>query len=129
MLRGKGDTPTDASETTEAPSGLHGDGAPEGTRSVPTVVKTVLLVAFASTLYTALTLVRTGRGGTRQPAGLSGSGDEGDLRTTFRQLNMMGFEESDERGGEWRTCRAYNEGSLAPDKKVCAVNSIMLPQQ
>lgn len=36
----------------------------------------------------------------------------------FRQLNLMGFEREDGEGGEWKTCRSYEEEALTPHKQV-----------
>lgn len=53
--------------------------------------------------------------GVRQP---KNSRKEGTPGRRYRQLNMMGFERGDGEGGEWETCRSYEEEKLAPHKKV-----------
>lgn len=112
------------SEASNTLSRGDGDGDDLGARSAPSVVKLVLVVAIVSSLCTALVTgkVRGGRhpfGRGEPDGGRGGAWERANLRKKFRQLDMMGFEESNGQGGEWRTCRAYEESGLGPDKKVC----------
>lgn len=85
---------------------------------MPSAVKLVVVVGLVSVLYTALVIMGNGRGRTRTADGPR-AGDSENLRRTFRKLSMMGYEEGDGQGGEWRTCRSYQEDKLGPHKKVC----------
>lgn len=80
-------------------------------------------------LYISFNVAQQGRhdGSTTAPAAIVGAdtrrryGDAegvGAGRPTFRELNMIGFERDSGEGGEWRTCRAYEEGELAQHKTV-----------
>ncbi len=109
----------------DAPTTRAGDGEPaRELPSAPSLLRLVFVVVLVSTLYTTLVVLRDGGGGTSPtalraegwPEGSSGGGSK--LRSTFRQLHMMGFEEGSEQGGEWRTCKAYAESELPPHKKV-----------
>lgn len=66
--------------------------------------------------------VRVGAGGVLGGGGTviggGGEGKEWGLRRRFRQLSMLGFESEGGKGGEWKTCRAFEETGLAPHKKV-----------
>lgn len=116
-LRGGG-----AAGSPEASARRGADGEPAHglLPSAPSALKLVFVVALVTTLYTTLVVLREGGGGGgRSPVlQLRASSGRSELRSTFRQLSMMGFEEGDGLGGEWRTCRAYEEDKLAPHKKV-----------
>lgn len=101
-------------------------------RSAPSVMKVGIALTMVWALYATLLLVVSGRERpepgrqavqpTSDPTMLAADDAEDlkrhPLRNSFRQLNMMGFEEGNGQGGEWTTCRAYNEAELGPDKKV-----------
>lgn len=122
-------------EEPEATSRLDGDGGVEGMRSAPSAVKLVLVfVGCVSTLYTTLDVVGKvlAHGGTHHQQnqretsrklnvvlGLEeGNGERENLRSTYRELSLMGFEEDNGQGGEWLTCRAYQDDELSPHKTV-----------
>lgn len=111
-------------ETPEMPTTRGGNGEQaRGLPSAPSLLRLVFVVVLVSTLYTTLVVLREGGGGTSSQAlravgQRQSSGDGSKLRSTFRQLHMMGFEEDSGRSGEWRTCRAYAESELPPHKKV-----------
>lgn len=91
---------------------------------------------FGCSLYAAFLAGRGQRGGAPGGHTLSVGGDGIATATTttvvparaegrgerkgqsFRQLNAIGFEKGDGTGGEWKTCRAYQEDKLAPHKRV-----------
>lgn len=134
--RGGAGLPEAAASQTPPSSRLHGDDETAGARSAPSAVKPVLMVALALTLFAAIVLVGNARGGTQavelrassgSNAGASG-GRGTDLRRSFRRLSMMGFEEGSGQDGEWRTCRAYEESTLGPHKKVRVFRRIHVVQ-
>ncbi|CAB1112329.1 unnamed protein product [Ectocarpus sp. CCAP 1310/34] len=113
------------------PAGRLLDRAP----SAPSVMKLGVALTMVWALYATLLLAVSGRERAEpvlpalQPTSdlttLLAAGHAADpkppkphlLRNSFRQLNMMGFEEGSGHGGEWITCRAYKEAELGPDKK------------
>lgn len=107
---------------------------------MPFVVKLIIPLAFGSVLYTALfvsqrggedTAAATAASGAQvrlsgDGAGGSGGGGRGaaNLRNSFRQLSMIGYEEeTGGQGEEWMKCREYEETELGPHKKVRGVVS------
>lgn len=59
-----------------------------------------------------------GGGGALTGGGGGAGKKEWGLRRTPRKLNMIGFESEGGEGGEWKTCRAYEETGLGPHKKA-----------
>lgn len=54
-----------------------------------------------------------------QPHGkASDSGRRYGYGHTYRHLDMLGLEDSSQRDGNWKTCKAYRETDLVPHKKV-----------
>lgn len=108
-----------------------GDGLASDTRSLPLMAKLVIPLALASVLYTAHFVAKRGGGDTaavevRQSGDGRGNGGSGGPGAkppnSFRQLNMIGYEErADGEGQEWMKCREYEETKLGPDKKVRAL--------
>lgn len=60
---------------------------------------------------------KEGGGAVTGGGGGAGKKDWG-LRRTLRKLSMIGYESEGGEGGEWKTCRAFEETGLGPDKKV-----------
>ncbi|CAM9922045.1 unnamed protein product [Ectocarpus sp. 4 AP-2014] len=118
------------------PAGRLLDRAP----SAPSVMKVGVALTMVWALYATLLLAVSGRERAKperpalQPTSdlttmLAGGHAEDPkppkpypLRNSFRQLNMMGFEEGNGQGGEWTTCRAYKEAELGPDKKQRSIS-------
>lgn len=107
-------------------------GLPGHTGPVFSGVKLAAVLLWVWGLYISFSAVRQGRrdGSNTAPAAIvgeastdtrrryGGAGGTGARRPTFRELNMIGFERDSGEGGEWRTCRSYEEGELAQHKNV-----------
>ena len=111
-----------------------------GPRSVPPAVRLVTVLIFVWAIYISMVALGKGRESAatadtpavvkvvRDDDAGGGNGsvhvDEGTGRGGVRELHMVGFEKGSGDGGEWRTCRGYQEDKLAKHKAVSGSQSV-----